>query len=146
MGVVTKRFPDLVDCVVTEGTIYAMVGGEIQRLKIHRALWDTGASATLVSEKVVKSLSLSSVGKSGVSGYNFGIDIKDTFLIHLGLPTGDIITNVYAMEFDGEDYDLVIGMDVIGRGDFALTNQNEKTTFSFRIPSVEEIDFSSRKP
>lgn len=40
-------------------------------------------------------------------------------------------------------------MDIISRGDFAITNFGGKTTFSFRIPSTEEIDFndqSRRKP
>jgi hypothetical protein len=39
-------------------------------------------------------------------------------------------------------YDVVIGMDVIGKGDLAMTNLNDRTTFSFRIPSAEVIDFS----
>lgn len=47
-----------------------------------------------------------------------------------------------AMEFDSDEYDVVIGMDVICNGDFAITNQDDKTTFSFRIPSEVEIDFS----
>ena len=62
-------------------------------------------------------------------------------MVHIGLPTGDIITDVVVTEIDSEDYDMVIGMDVISKGDFAITNKNEKTTFSFRIPSKEEIDF-----
>jgi len=41
-----------------------------------------------------------------------------------------------------DEYDVVIGMDVIGKGDLAVTNLNDKTTFTFRIPSEEEIDFS----
>ena len=32
-------------------------------------------------------------------------------------------------------------MDIISLGDFVVTNTNTKTTFSFRIPSVQEIDF-----
>lgn len=32
-------------------------------------------------------------------------------------------------------------MDIITRGDFAVTNLGEKTTFSFRIPSLADIDF-----
>ena len=39
------------------------------------------------------------------------------------------------------DADVLIGMDIIGRGDFAVTNKNDKTVFSFRIPSLECIDF-----
>lgn len=32
-------------------------------------------------------------------------------------------------------------MDVIGLGDFAVSNYRGKTTFTFRVPSLEEIDF-----
>ena len=32
-------------------------------------------------------------------------------------------------------------MDIITRGDFAVTNRGGKTTFSFRIPSQADIDF-----
>lgn len=32
-------------------------------------------------------------------------------------------------------------MDIISKGDFAITNVDGKTVFSFRIPSVETIDF-----
>lgn len=42
---------------------------------------------------------------------------------------------------DDQQPQLLIGMDIIGLGDFAVTNANDKTTFSFRIPSVREIDF-----
>lgn len=146
MGTMTKRHQETIDGVVTECYVYAPVGltgGEkIKRVKVLRSLWDTGASSTLISSKVAKALGLTSIGTSFLSGYNSGIDVKNTFLVHLGLPTGDIVTNVVAMEFDGDDYDLVIGMDVITRGDFAITNKGQKTTFSFRIPSVEEIDFA----
>ena len=37
-------------------------------------------------------------------------------------------------------------MDIISHGDFAVTNQNNKTTFSFRLPSTEDIDFVEQKP
>ena len=42
---------------------------------------------------------------------------------------------------DDKQPQLLIGMDIIGLGDFAVTNANGKTTFSFRVPSVREIDF-----
>jgi len=37
--------------------------------------------------------------------------------------------------------DVLIGMDIINRGDFAVTNKNGKTVFSYRFPSTEQIDF-----
>jgi hypothetical protein len=36
---------------------------------------------------------------------------------------------------------LLIGMDIITQGDLSVTNKDGKTCFSFRIPSMEEIDF-----
>lgn len=147
MGSVTRKFQECVDSVVTECYVYApseLNGGEqVKRVKIQHALWDTGASGSLISIRVAKVLGLTSIGKTGVTGYNKDIDIKDTYLVHIGLPTGDIVTNVMVMECESDEYDAVIGMDIIGRGDLAITNKEDKTTFSFRIPSSEEIDFSN---
>lgn len=42
---------------------------------------------------------------------------------------------------ENQQAQVLIGMDIIGMGDFAVTNINEKTILSFRIPSVREIDF-----
>lgn len=145
MGAVTRKYQELAECIVTESYVYAATdivkGGPVKRVKVQRSLWDTGASVSLISVRVAKVLGLESIGKSGVSGYNEGVDVKNTYLVHLGLPTGDIVTNIMAMEFDSDEYDVVIGMDVICKGDYAITNQNAKTTFSFRIPSEDEIDF-----
>ena len=64
--------------------------------------------------------------------------------MHIGLPTGEIVTNIMAMEFHSDEYDVVIGMDDICKGDLAVTNKDGRTTFSFRIPSEEEINFSGK--
>ncbi len=44
-----------------------------------------------------------------------------------------------------DSVDVLIGMDVIGLGDFSITNKDGKTTFSFREPSMEEIDYTERE-
>jgi hypothetical protein len=33
-------------------------------------------------------------------------------------------------------------MDIISYGDFSISNYDKKTTFSFRVPSIREMDFS----
>ena len=38
-------------------------------------------------------------------------------------------------------FGLLIGMDIINLGDFALTHKNSQTVFSFQIPSTHEYDF-----
>lgn len=42
-----------------------------------------------------------------------------------------------------QNVEVIIGMDIINRGDFAVSNRNGATTFSFRIPSVESFDFAA---
>jgi hypothetical protein len=37
--------------------------------------------------------------------------------------------------------DALIGMDILGIGDFAVTHHKGTTTFSFCCPSRQEIDF-----
>jgi uncharacterized protein YchJ len=44
------------------------------------------------------------------------------------------------------DADVLIGMDVIANGDFAVTSYMGKTHMSFRMPSVECIDFVKQRP
>lgn len=117
MGSTTKRHQGIVDGVVTDCYVYAPTdfwrGERVKRVKTTRSLWDTGASNTLISKRIVEALKLVSIGKSHISGYNEGVDIMNAYLVHIGLPTGDIITEVIVSEFDTNEYDLVIGMDVI---------------------------------
>lgn len=50
----------------------------------------------------------------------------------------------YLMVIRGQitgDGDVLIGMDIISNGDFAVTNKDNKTVFTFRIPSIVYIDF-----
>ena len=41
------------------------------------------------------------------------------------------------------EFDVLIGMDIITQGDFAVTNRCGRTKFSFRFPSQADIDFVS---
>jgi hypothetical protein len=38
--------------------------------------------------------------------------------------------------------DVLIGMDIISKGDFAVTTSLGETLFSFQIPSIYVIDFA----
>lgn len=40
------------------------------------------------------------------------------------------------------DEDILIGMDILGKGEFAFTHYNDKYVFTFRYPPTSEpIDF-----
>lgn len=106
-----------------------------------KAIWDTGATNTAISERVVKQCNLKPISK-GTSNTANGQRVVNIYLIDLYLPNNVIIGGVKASEFTAvEGSDLLIGMDVIGMGDLAISNYMGKTTFSFRVPSVACTDY-----
>ena len=106
----------------------------------YNAIWDTGATRTSISQKVVDELGLETVGFG--TNYTAGGPVTATMhKINIMLPMGVGISSLLVSCSDLDGPDVLIGMDVITKGDFAVTNVNGKTTFSFRIPSLETIDY-----
>jgi predicted aspartyl protease len=103
-------------------------------------LWDTGASGTVISKAVVDKLNLQPIGKSKVFHAN-GESIVNVYAINLFLPNQVAFQFVKVTEGVLNGFDLLIGMDIITTGDFSISNVGGNTTFSFRVPSVKEIDF-----
>ena len=109
--------------------------------KLWRGLWDTGASKSSITQRIVDGLNLITVGNTNISTAN-GIVAVNTYFVDFGLPNGVTVKTVLVSCADlGDDIDVLIGMDIIRHGDFAITNTNKKTTFSFRTPSIQEIDY-----
>ena len=113
------------------------------------AIWDTGATHSAITKKVVDDLKLQPTGVRETR-HAGGKSTNNTYLVNIGLPNGVMIRYVRVTEVqlipddnasDDKQPQLLIGMDIISLGDFAVTNANSKTTFSFRIPSIQEIDF-----
>ena len=102
-------------------------------------MWDTGAQFTVVSPRVVASLKLQPYREGEIMGIG-GDHTAKTYLIHIGLPSGDLIHNVEVYCSDIDDYDLLIGMDIITLTDFCITNKDNKTVFIFRTPSLGGIE------
>jgi len=105
------------------------------------AIWDTGATGTVITKKVVQDCDLKQVGMAKVQ--TVGGDVNSpVYFVSLYLPNKVIIPQLRVVEgilFGPAE--ILIGMDIINRGDFAITNKNNKTTFSFRMPSLETINF-----
>lgn len=105
------------------------------------AIWDTGASHTAISSKVVQKCGLIPTGKATVNTAS-GENVVNTYIVDIALPNNVNIKGVQATEFTAvEGSDLLIGMDIMGLGDLAISNFEGKTTFSFRIPSIACTDY-----
>lgn len=105
-----------------------------------QAIWDTGATNSVVSPTVVQTCGLKPVGVVQVNTAN-GQRLSQVYVVSIFLPNRVLINNVRVTEGTITGADVLIGMDIITQGDFVITNKNKKTLFSFQMPSVEEIDF-----
>lgn len=122
-----------------------------QQIKVNKylAIWDTGATHSAITKKVAGELDLKPTGIAEVR-YGSGLAQTNTYLVNIVLPDEVMVGSVRVTEVnlipddntsDDQQPQLLIGMDIIGMGDFAVTNANGNTVFSFRVPSREEIDF-----
>jgi hypothetical protein len=108
----------------------------------YKAIWDTGASGTVITQLIVNNLGLIPTGMCVAYTAN-GPTRQNTYIIDISLSDGITMKDVTvscATSFSG-GCDVLIGMDIISQGDFSITNLNGITCMSFRKPSLHEIDF-----
>lgn len=104
------------------------------------AIWDTGAMGSVISEQLVLKLNLKPTGKARVFHAN-GESIVNTYSVNILLPNGVGIPSLPVTEGKLSDTDVLIGMDIISRGDFSITASQGKTKFSFQLPSTHNTDY-----
>lgn len=115
-----------------------------------RALWDTGATGSVITPEQARRLGLIPASQKQVMGVH-GPRLQNVYLVDIYLWPERIRIAAVEVTESGDhkhDFDIIIGMDVITLGDLAITSAEGKTALSFRIPSIEKIDFvaKSRKP
>lgn len=140
MNSLIKHFDNYREAIITDCYIVMPEGevdadGNRRYCKIENAVWDTGATNTVVSPEVVESLGLKPTGKSSISSYG-GIVETCTYTIDICFENGYRIRNLEVMSGDYSDYDVLIGMDVINLGDFSISTVDGKTSFRFHMPSI----------
>lgn len=132
----------MTQCGVCPGiTVDALSAGTPHpEIKAVTAIWDTGAEVSSISTKVAAEIGLVSLGRAR-NATAAGFVQVDIYAVNILLPNGVSFAMVPVTGNDLGDVDMLIGMDIISKGDFSVTNVDGKTTFSFRIPSIERIDY-----
>ena len=115
-------------------------GGDQPELHKFDALWDTGATNCVISQAVVDSCGLTPISRTIVTGVNT-TEETDVYLVNIQLPNSVQFVGLRVTKGNLRGEDIIIGMDVITQGDFAVSSYNGVTKFSFRLPSEEHIDF-----
>lgn len=118
----------------------------------YTGIWDTGASGSVITRRVIENLGLQSVDRAPVSTAA-GVRESDVYLVNIALPSQVGFKGLRVTEGDILGVDVLIGMDIICLGDFAITHESEgDLVMSYRTPPdwgrvtdfVKQIN--SRKP
>jgi len=105
-------------------------------------IWDTGASASVISPNIVKKLGLKPSGTAIVNTASEKGHKTSTYLVDIFLKDNVCIRGVVVTEGELMDkFECLIGMDIINLGDFSVSNFESQTCVSFRIPSLKQIDY-----
>lgn len=117
---------------------YVAVGGEGSMMAVN-ALWETGSTESLISEKIVKMIEPILKNKSKYVTRDVVIECE-TYAVSLSLSDEITFRDVLMKKADLSDknVDIIIGMDIISRGDFEIRNYNNLVEFAFRIPPRNE--------
>lgn len=138
--VITKTYliSEFPSCIITEENI-CIANHNI----LVKGLWDTGSSDSVISSDFVKKHNLQPIGTAtvGTTGATsksniYSIDFLLAQKQHISLNVTE------SSQLCGSGFDMLIGLDVITLGDFALTTTDDIICFSFRYPSKGLIDFT----
>lgn len=153
--ITVKAYTEMVPCIATvlrtDVIVKSTILGKDSGLSICSAerpvqkrctgVWDTGCNASLISNRLALSMKLKPFGMCNLNTAN-GIREVNKYYVDFILPNDIHIEKleVLGVTLDQEP-NVLIGMDVIGKGDFAVTNKGGETMVSFESPAVRNIDF-----
>ncbi len=140
----TVRYPGIQRVPYTE--IHICEPSEMERIGHDRAMvkfkaiWDTGASRSVITQPVIEKLGL--IPRDRIVSYTAnGQRDSLVYIVNFLLPNRVIFPFVQVIDGDVLNFDALIGMDIICQGDFAITNKDMQTVMSFQSPSTHCYDF-----
>ena len=103
------------------------------------AIWDTGATSSMISAAIAKKMTLAPHGSVQIAGVH-GVSNAKCYYVDIAFDNGFVIPGIKVSEAsDFGGFDVLIGMDIIGRGKMYIDGTNSKldVRFYFPIPSAE---------
>lgn len=138
---ISTRGTGILNCIQTPITI----SNTFTNQEVHtKGIWDTGATNSVVTSSTAKQLGLVPLSKTKVRGVH-GVKEVNVYFVQITLNNANVTIKTPVTECDelsgDQSVGMLIGMNVITKGDFAITNFQGQTVMSFRVPSIQKIDF-----
>jgi hypothetical protein len=129
----TYSYAKLQRRIITPVYLYG-VSAPTPKDTVTNALWDTGAAISAITPRIQQELELVQIGTKYIHGVT-GTSNVPIVLLTLELPNDLLKQNVeVAVCGFSNNVGMIIGMNIITLGDFALLHGNNRTEFSFTIP------------
>lgn len=139
----TSKYNTIVNCIKTPVSIQNPITDKREE---SLGIWDTGATNSCITAELAAKLNLIPVSKAFVKGVH-GSQEVNVYFLRITLNNQNIILDLLATEAaelsDDHKTGMLIGMDVISKGDFCISNFENKTAMTFHVPSVETVDYVS---
>lgn len=143
----TIQFNNIVNRIITPIQVakafdpQTEIPGNVPHIQIN-ALWDTGATKSVITSTTVSQLGLIPIGITKVN-HAGGCSDSNTYLINIVLPPNVGFAGIMVSECPeiGGGFGVIIGMDIISQGDLSISNLQAKTCMTFRTPSFKVYDF-----
>ncbi|MDR1178444.1 MAG: aspartyl protease family protein [Spirochaetaceae bacterium] len=129
----TYTYAKLQRRIITPVYLYG-VSASVPKDTVTNALWDTGATFSVIMPKVQQELGLIPTGSRLVRGVT-GTQKVPVVILTIELPNDLLKQNIEVAVCNfSSDIGMIIGMDIITLGNFVLLHTGDHTEFSFTIP------------
>ncbi len=105
------------------------------------ALWDTWAMSSCIADNIAMRLWLPIITTGKTKGIDNLIHDCNVYLANVKLPNNQTISVQLLWIAERDDFSMLIWMDVITQGEFALSTYQGTTNMTFCIPWRRHTDF-----
>ena len=127
------HYNEIVQRISTEIDISECYDGA-ENHEIKKAVWDTGATTSVISESLARKFGLRSIGHGNIVT---SIGQREVPIFELDIHLTRNITlkrvKVFGSPMNNRDVEFLIGMDIISKGNLSIDNSNGKTKVTFEI-------------
>jgi hypothetical protein len=137
----TRKYAGLARVIQTPVEIFNTITGAKENTL---AIWDTGATGSAITKSLSLKLGLVPVTQTivkGVHGVKTGINVVPVKIVLNSQVSFTLPVTECDQLSDDDSSCFLLGMDVISKGDFALSNVGGQTVMTFRTPSIQRFDF-----